>query len=170
MAKYKIVGIVYDENKKPIPSASVYISNQSGEWIGKAGTNFSADEKGRFTLDTEDGQYITASAKGYATQTKAVTGNIVWVPLPSLTKTPMNMPTMAFTLSPKGATSSQTNIDKTAGTQGGVFEDNAPTSRDSGKMSKGLKIGLIVGGSVVALVIIALIIKKSLDKKTIPNG
>lgn len=54
-----------------MPFASVYVSNEAGTITGEAhGTTANSD--GDFMIDTEPGEYLTASFVGYLKQTKPV--------------------------------------------------------------------------------------------------
>lgn len=157
MANYKIFGQIQDENRKGIPFADVYVSDIGGK--PKTGTNkkFVTNEQGGYTLDVSDSDYVTARMVGYSPTTKAVKGNIVFIPNPI---TGIQTPTMVLTL-PRSLKTSLPEIEITE-TKGEVIKkDETPTK------NKNYTKWILIGGGLLALIVVGLLVKKSLDKKTI---
>ena len=110
MANYKIFGQIQDENRKGIPFANVYVSDIGGKpKIGK-NKQFATNEQGGYTLDVSDTDYVTARMVGFDPTTKAVKGNIVFIPNPV---TGVQTPTMVLTL-PRSLKTSLPEIEITS--------------------------------------------------------
>jgi hypothetical protein len=161
MANYKVFGQIQDENRKGIPFADVYVSDIGGK--PKTGTNkkFVTNEQGGYTLDVSDSDYVTARMVGYSPTTKAVKGNIVFIPNPV---SGIQTPTMVLTL-PRSLKTSLPEIEIVA-TKDEVKKVDAQKSETT-PAKKDYKKWIWIGGGLLALIIVGVLIKKSLDKKTI---
>lgn len=157
MANYKIFGQIQDENRKGIPFANVYVTDIGGK--PKTGKNkqFVTNEQGGYTLDVSDNDYITARMVGFDPTTKAVKGNIVFIPNPI---TGIQTPTIVLTL-PRSLKTSLPEIEITATKDEVIKKDETLTKK------KNYTKWIWIGGGLLALIVVGLLVKKSLDKKTI---
>ncbi len=144
MANYRIIGQVQDESMKPIPFAEVYVTDMGGK--PKTGKNkkYVTTERGAYTLEVTDNDYITARMVGYEPTTKAVKGNIVFMPNPITGET---TPTTVVTLS-RSLKTSLPPIEKD------VIAEKQTEDEIKAKKEKTRKTLLIVGVSVVGLLAI----------------
>ncbi len=145
MAK-KIFGRVIDNSNKAVEFGVVYVSDVNGKPIGNINTT--TDDKGNFLLNSvNDTDYITSKMVGLKPTTISV-------------KDAKNIGGGIFGLTIKMNQSEGVNLQE-------VVVKPKPEEPPKKGMSKALKMGLIIGGSVLALIIVAVLVKKSLDKKTI---
>lgn len=156
MANYKIFGQIQDENRKGIPFANVYVSDIGGK--PKTGKNkqFATNEQGGYTLDVSDTDYVTARMVGFDPTTKAVKGNIVFIPNPV---TGEQTPTMVLTL-PRSLKTSLPEIEITSVKDEVKKEELVANKKNYTKL-------VWIGAGVLALIVVGVLVKKSLNKKTI---
>lgn len=156
MANYKIFGQIQDENRKGIPFANVYVSDIGGK--PKTGKNkqFATNEQGGYTLDVSDTDYVTARMVGFDPTTKAVKGNIVFIPNPV---TGVQTPTMVLTL-PRSLKTSLPEIEITSVKDEVKKEELVANKKNYTKL-------VWIGAGVLALIVVGVLVKKSLNKKTI---
>jgi hypothetical protein len=156
MANYKIFGQIQDENRKGIPFANVYVSDIGGK--PKTGKNkqFATNEQGGYTLDVSDTDYVTARMVGFDPTTKAVKGNIVFIPNPV---TGEQTPTMVLTL-PRSLKTSLPEIEITPIKDEVKKEELVANKKNYTKW-------VWIGAGVLALIVVGVLVKKSLNKKTI---
>ena len=165
----KIFGLV-TENNKPVEFATVFRSDANGKPIGNLATT--GDDKGRWQLDgLLPTDYVTARMVGLEPSTISVS-NAVNIP-DTITGIPMTM----LNIPMKQSASSTLNEVVVTAEKPKSTPKSTPTPKTTPKqtptptppkegMSKALKIGLIVGGSLLLLIIVGVIIHQSTkDKK-----
>jgi hypothetical protein len=172
MAK-KVYGRVVDNANKAVEFAVVFVSDVNGKPIGNVSTY--TDDKGRFVFNSlNDTDYITSNQVGLKPKTASVKDA---VNVQSLLGA---MPTLFLKMEP----SAGVNLDeiivkpeedepkppKKDEVKPPKKDEVKPPKKDEPKkqeplpkkgMSKNLKIGLIVGGSLLLLIIVGVIIYKS---------
>jgi hypothetical protein len=164
MAK-KVYGRVVDNANKAVEFAVVFVSDVNGKPIGNVSTY--TDDKGRFVFNSlNDTDYITSNQVGLKPKTASVKDA---VNVQSLLGA---MPTLFLKMEP----SAGVNLDeiivkpKEDEPKPPKKDEVKPPKKDEPKkqeplpkkgMSKNLKIGLIVGGSLLLLIIVGVIIYKS---------
>ena len=170
MAK-KIYGRVVNNTNEAVEFEVVYLSDSKGKPIGNVNTQ--TDSKGRFVFNSlEDTDFLTAQMVGLKPTTVSVKSAIN-IP------TPMgNMPTLAIKMPP----SEGTNLQEITVTAPKIEPKKEEPKKEEPKkeepkkeevkkeeakkgMSKGLKIGLLVGGGVLLLIIVGVIIHQSTKDK-----
>jgi hypothetical protein len=167
----KIYGRVVNDKNEAVEFAVVFLSDSKGKPIGNVNTQ--TDTKGRFVFNSlNDTDFLTSQMVGLKPTTISVKKAIN---IPS----PMgDMPTLAIKMLP----SEGTNLDEVVitATKPDPKKDEPkkeePKKEEPKKeevkkeeakkgMSKGLKIGLIVGGGVLLLIIVGVIIHQSTKEK-----
>ena len=170
MAK-KIFGRVVNDKNEAVEFATVFLSDANGKPIGNVATN--TDDKGRFVFNSlNDTDYVTGQMVGLKPTTVSVKSAV------NIPSTLGNMPTLAI----KMPTSEGVNLQevvvkpreddpKPPKPQPEKPKPEEPKKEEPKKeepkkgMSNGLKIGLIVGGGVLLLIIIGVIIHQSTKEK-----
>lgn len=72
-----IIGTVYDSKQQTVPFAAIYISDADGK-ITTQGRGVSADAEGAYSIAASQGEYVSADATGYKSQTvKIGTGDFL---------------------------------------------------------------------------------------------
>lgn len=169
MAK-KIFGRVLDNENKAVEFATVFVSDSNGKPIGNVATN--TDDKGRFVFNSlNDTDHVTAQRVGLKPTTVSVT-RAVNVPSPL-----GNMPTLAIKMNPSSGANLEEVVITATKPQPPKQQDTKPKNEkpkvEEGVvveepkkgMSKGLKIGLIVGGGLLLLIIVGVVLKQSTKDK-----
>ena len=173
MAK-KIFGRVLDNENKAVEFATVFVSDSNGKPIGNVATN--TDDKGRFVFNSlNDADHVTARRVGLKPTTVSVS-RAVNVPSPL-----GNMPTLAIKMNPSEGVNLEEVVVTATKPQPPKPQDTKPKTEkpkeDKPKeekpkeeepkkeMNKGLKIGLIVGGGLLLLVIVGVILNESTNNK-----
>jgi len=167
MAK-KIYGRVVNEKNEGVEYANVVLTDSKGKQVGNVGTT--TDDKGRFVFNSlNDTDFLTAVMVGLKPTTVSVKSAIN---IPSPTG---NMPTLAIKMPPSEGTNLQEVVVTAPKIEPKKQEPEIKPKKEEQKkeepkkeevkkeeakkgMSKGLKIGLIVGGSLLALIIIGVVI------------
>ena len=169
----KIFGLV-TENKKPVEFATVFRSDANGKPVGNLATT--TDDKGRWQLDgLLPTDYVTARMIGLEPSTISVSKAVNMPDLiTGIPMTILNIPikqSASATLDEVVVTAekpkSPTPKDRPTPKQTTTTTTTPPPPPPPKKgMSKALKIGLIVGGSLLLLIIVGVIIHQSTkDKK-----
>ena len=162
----KVFGRVVDNENKGVEFAVVYVSDANGKPIGNVNTT--TDDKGRFVFNSlNDSDFLTSRLVGLEPKTVSVKSAIN-VPSPI-----GDMPTLAMKMNPSAGANLQEVVvkpkdDKPQDTtpKDTTPKDDKPKEEEPKKgMSKGLKIGLIVGGGLLLLIIVGVIIKQSTKDK-----
>lgn len=148
-----IFGTIIDESKKPVEFATVFRSDANGKPVGNLGTT--TDDKGRWTLKgLVPTDFITARMVGLEPNTVSVSKA---VSIPNvITGIPMTF--LNIQMKPS-ASSSLPEITVTAQAPKPTKSEQPKPSKEKEGMSKGLKIGLIVGGVLALFGIVVLIVK-----------
>ena len=162
----KVFGRVVDNENKGVEFAVVYVSDANGKPIGNVNTT--TDDKGRFVFNSlNDSDFLTSRLVGLEPKTVSVKSAIN-VPSPI-----GDMPTLAMKMNPSTGANLQEVVvkpkdDKPQDTtpKDTTPKDDKPKEEEPKKgMSKSLKIGLIVGGGLLLLIIVGVIIKQSTKDK-----
>jgi hypothetical protein len=157
----KVFGRVVDNENKAVEFAVVYVSDSNGKPIGNVNTT--TDDKGRFVFNSlNDSDFLTSRLVGLEPKTVSVKSAIN-VPSPI-----GDMPTLAMKMNPSAGANLQEVVVKPKDDkpQDTTPKDDKPKEEEPKKgMSKGLKIGLIIGGGLLLLIIVGVIIKQSTKDK-----
>jgi hypothetical protein len=168
MAK-KIFGRVVNDKNEAVEFATVFLSDANGKPIGNVATN--TDDKGRFVFNSlNDTDYVTAQMVGLKPTTVSVKSAV------NIPSTLGNMPTLAIKMPPSEGVNLQEVVVTATKPQATKPQPEKPKPEEPKKeepkkeepkkgMSNGLKIGLIVGGGVLLLIIIGVIIHQSTKEK-----
>jgi hypothetical protein len=169
MAK-KIFGRVIDNENKAVEFATVFVSDANGKPIGNVATT--TNDKGQFSFNSlNDSDFLTARLVGLEPKTVSVK-NAINVPSPL-----GNMPTVAIKMNPSAGANLQEVVvtatkpqppkpqDTKPKTEKPKVEEGVVVEEPKKGMSKGLKIGLIVGGGLLLLIIVGVVLKQSTKDK-----
>jgi len=154
MAK-TIGGVVTRIDGSPVEFATIYISDNKGKQTGAVKQT---DVKGRFTLlSNNDNEFITAKLVGLIPKTISVT-EAVNIPTPSEGIMPMVKIKMEMD---KNATLPEVLVTTNDPKKDNSKKDDTKKDKPKKEMNKNLKIGLMIGGGVLVLLIMAAIIKQA---------
>jgi hypothetical protein len=169
MAK-TIGGVVTRIDGSPVEFGTIYISDNKGKQTGAVKQT---DVKGRFTLlSNNDNEFITAKLVGLLPKTISVK-QAVNIPLPSGGVMPMlnikmemdknaTLPKVVVTTNdPKKDQPKKDETKKDETKKEETKKEETKKEETKKEMNKNLKIGLMVGGGILVLLILAVIIKQT---------
>jgi hypothetical protein len=137
-----LTGQVLDSSNKPLETAIVYVSDSKGK--PKGANSFTTDNLGRWTLNLNKSDYVTARLVGYKQTTVPVSAYKV-IPAPPMSNVP---PTNALVI--KMQRDSSANLPE-IGVSPTTSTTTTGTTMPEEKKKNWLKIGLIAGGGLLVL-------------------
>jgi hypothetical protein len=129
-----LTGQVLDSSNKPLKGAIVYLSDSTGK--PKGANSSTTDDKGRYRLTVAKTDFVTARLVGYEQRTLPASSSILIPSAPMSNLPPMNA--LTFKLNQ----SSESNLPEV---------EVQTTPEPETKKRNWVKIGLIAGGSLLAL-------------------
>jgi hypothetical protein len=135
-----LTGQVLDSSNKPLEKAVVYVSDSKGK--PKGANSFNTDNLGRWTLNLDKSDYVTARLVGYKQTTMPVSAYKV-IPAPPMSNIP---PVNALVIKMKRDSSANLPVVGVS-----PKPTNEPIIPEDTNKKNWLKIGLIAGGGLLVL-------------------